>query len=104
MMVVETLAVKDLAVLVLESKMQADVIDRLAADVGYFARDDEVRRHAARMHNHVARDYHLELVVGYDLGLRMIVAGVHIRFRRGLFAVLYLHASPGKGGAGRTEG
>jgi hypothetical protein len=56
------------------------------------------------MHNHVARDNDLDLVVGDDLGLRMIVAAVHIGFRGGLFAILELDASAGKGGTRHSEG
>src|ERR1700723_2465484 len=54
--------------------MQANIIDRLVAGVGDFARDYEIRRHAARMHDHVARYYHLELVIGNYLRLGLIRA------------------------------
>jgi hypothetical protein len=56
------------------------------------------------MHNHVARDYHLELVVRYDLRLGMIVAEVHVLFCRCVLAILDVDASTGKGGARRSEG
>ena len=102
--VVEALAVEDFAALVFEREVQADVIDRLVAGVGDFARDYEVGRHAARMHDHVARDYNLELVVGNYLRFGMIVAGVHVRFGFSVIAVLYIDASAGKGDAGCTEG
>ncbi len=102
--VVEALAVEDFAALVLEREMQANVVDWLVAGVGDFARDYEVRRHAARMHDHVARDYNLELVVGNYLRLGMIVAGVHVRFGFSLIAILYIDASAGKGDARCAEG
>lgn len=104
MMVVEAFAMNDFAVAVLEREVQVDIVYRPVADIGDFAPDDQVRRHATRTHNQVVGDYHLELVVGDDLGLRMIVGGVHGRFRACLIAVFDLDASAGERGAGRTEG
>ena len=56
------------------------------------------------MHNHVARDDDLELVVGHDLRLRMIVAAVHVGLGCRLLAILDLDASAGKRGARSAEG
>ena len=103
MMVVKAFAVKDFAVAILEREVQADIVYWPVADIGDFPPDYQAWRHATRTRNHVGRDYHLELVVGDDLGLRMIVGGVHVRFRACLIAAFDFDASVGKRGAGRTE-
>src|SRR5580700_225998 len=56
------------------------------------------------MHNHVARDHDLELVVGDDLRLRMIVATMHVGFRGRLLAILDIDACAGERCASCTEG
>src|SRR5260370_38899496 len=103
LMIEETFGVKNLAALILEREIETHVIDWPRAEVGDFAGDHQVRRHAARVHNLVARDVHLQIVVLYDLRLGMIIARAHVRLLARLFAVLHSYVGTREPRAGRSK-